>query len=87
MAVRNKEVNLTAVLWPSQVGTVTYIWWIGNNTEVLYTFPYFPLSSYLCYAFAHLQLSRLLTLLPQNVRIIILLSYFCASSLQKLWPY
>lgn len=35
VAVKNKEVNLTAVLWPSQVGTVTYIWWIGNNTEVL----------------------------------------------------
>lgn len=34
VVVRNKEVNLTAVLWPSQVGTVTYIWWIGNNTEV-----------------------------------------------------
>uniref|UniRef100_A0A8D3D9D3 PKD domain-containing protein n=1 Tax=Scophthalmus maximus TaxID=52904 RepID=A0A8D3D9D3_SCOMX len=34
VAVRNKEVNLTAVLWPSQVGTVTYIWWIGNNTEL-----------------------------------------------------
>ncbi|XP_056265030.1 VPS10 domain-containing receptor SorCS1 [Pseudoliparis swirei] len=33
VVVRNKEVNLTAVLWPSQVGTVTYIWWIGNNTE------------------------------------------------------
>lgn len=35
VAVRNKEVNLTAILWPSQVGTVTYIWWIGNNIEVL----------------------------------------------------
>lgn len=34
VAVRNKEVNLTTVLWPNQVGTVTYIWWIGNNTEV-----------------------------------------------------
>uniref|UniRef100_W5N2A0 Sortilin related VPS10 domain containing receptor 1 n=1 Tax=Lepisosteus oculatus TaxID=7918 RepID=W5N2A0_LEPOC len=33
VAVKNKEVNLTAVLWPSQVGTVTYIWWFGNNTE------------------------------------------------------
>ncbi|XP_068178070.1 VPS10 domain-containing receptor SorCS1-like isoform X2 [Antennarius striatus] len=33
VAMRNKEINLTAVLWPSQVGTVTYIWWIGNNTE------------------------------------------------------
>ncbi|XP_061883144.1 VPS10 domain-containing receptor SorCS1 isoform X2 [Entelurus aequoreus] len=47
VAVRNKEVNLTAVLWPGQVGTVTYIWWIENNTEpiitlegsVTYTFP------------------------------------------------
>ncbi|XP_054634331.1 VPS10 domain-containing receptor SorCS1-like isoform X2 [Dunckerocampus dactyliophorus] len=37
VAVRNKEVNLTAVLWPSQVGTVTYIWWIGNNTEPIIT--------------------------------------------------
>ncbi|XP_034043575.1 LOW QUALITY PROTEIN: VPS10 domain-containing receptor SorCS1 [Thalassophryne amazonica] len=37
VAVRNKEVNLTAVLLPSQVGTVTYIWWIGNNTEPVIT--------------------------------------------------
>nr|XP_057913514.1 VPS10 domain-containing receptor SorCS1 isoform X2 [Doryrhamphus excisus] len=37
VAVRNKEVNLTAVLWPSQVGTATYIWWIGNNTEPIIT--------------------------------------------------
>uniref|UniRef100_A0AAQ4QHS1 VPS10 domain-containing receptor SorCS2 n=1 Tax=Gasterosteus aculeatus aculeatus TaxID=481459 RepID=A0AAQ4QHS1_GASAC len=37
VAVRNKEVNLTAVLWPSQVGTVTYIWWIGNSTEPVIT--------------------------------------------------
>ncbi|XP_061763867.1 VPS10 domain-containing receptor SorCS1 isoform X2 [Nerophis ophidion] len=37
VAVRNKEVNLTAVLWPGQVGTVTYIWWIGNNTEPIIT--------------------------------------------------
>ncbi|KAM4612416.1 VPS10 domain-containing receptor SorCS1 [Polymixia lowei] len=37
VAVRSKEVNLTAVLWPSQVGTVTYVWWIGNNTEPIIT--------------------------------------------------
>ncbi|CAL8331020.1 unnamed protein product [Merluccius merluccius] len=37
VAVRNKEVNLTAVLWPGQVGTVTYIWWIGNSTEPIIT--------------------------------------------------
>uniref|UniRef100_A0A6Q2YZM3 PKD domain-containing protein n=1 Tax=Esox lucius TaxID=8010 RepID=A0A6Q2YZM3_ESOLU len=37
VAVKNKEVNLTAVLWPSQVGTVTYIWWFGNNTEPIIT--------------------------------------------------
>ncbi|MEQ2295512.1 hypothetical protein AMECASPLE_015237 [Ameca splendens] len=37
VVVRNKEVNLTAVLHPSQVGTVTYIWWIGNNSEPVIT--------------------------------------------------
>ncbi|XP_036383786.1 VPS10 domain-containing receptor SorCS1 isoform X1 [Megalops cyprinoides] len=37
VAVKNKEVNLTAVLWPSQVGTVTYIWWFGNNSEPVIT--------------------------------------------------
>ncbi|XP_059410587.1 VPS10 domain-containing receptor SorCS1 isoform X2 [Carassius carassius] len=47
VAVKNKEVNLTVVLSPSQVGTVTYIWWLGNNSEpvitlegsVAFTFP------------------------------------------------
>uniref|UniRef100_A0A8C2C8W1 Sortilin related VPS10 domain containing receptor 1 n=1 Tax=Cyprinus carpio TaxID=7962 RepID=A0A8C2C8W1_CYPCA len=37
VAVKNKEVNLTAVLSPSQVGTVTYIWWFGNNSEPVIT--------------------------------------------------
>ncbi|XP_057699081.1 VPS10 domain-containing receptor SorCS1 isoform X2 [Corythoichthys intestinalis] len=37
VAVKNKKVNLTAILWPSQVGTVTYIWWIGNSTEPIIT--------------------------------------------------
>ncbi|RXM29356.1 VPS10 domain-containing receptor SorCS1 [Acipenser ruthenus] len=37
VAVKNKEINLTAVLWPNQVGTVTYIWWFGNNTEPVIT--------------------------------------------------
>ncbi|XP_063051875.1 VPS10 domain-containing receptor SorCS1-like [Engraulis encrasicolus] len=37
VAVKNKEVNVTAVLWPSQVGTVTYIWWLGNNSEPVIT--------------------------------------------------
>uniref|UniRef100_A0A8C2K2D6 VPS10 domain-containing receptor SorCS2 n=1 Tax=Cyprinus carpio TaxID=7962 RepID=A0A8C2K2D6_CYPCA len=37
VAVKNKEVNLTVVLSPSQVGTVTYIWWFGNNSEPVIT--------------------------------------------------
>ncbi|XP_061628110.1 VPS10 domain-containing receptor SorCS1 isoform X1 [Phyllopteryx taeniolatus] len=37
VTVKNKEVNLTAILWPSQVGTVTYIWWIGNRTKPIIT--------------------------------------------------
>ncbi|XP_042646331.1 VPS10 domain-containing receptor SorCS1 isoform X2 [Tyto alba] len=37
VTTKNKEVNATAVLWPSQVGTLTYVWWFGNNTEPLIT--------------------------------------------------
>uniref|UniRef100_A0A8D0DNR3 Sortilin related VPS10 domain containing receptor 1 n=1 Tax=Salvator merianae TaxID=96440 RepID=A0A8D0DNR3_SALMN len=37
VTTKNKEVNATAVLWPGQVGTLTYIWWFGNNTEPLIT--------------------------------------------------
>ncbi|XP_010070731.1 PREDICTED: VPS10 domain-containing receptor SorCS1-like, partial [Pterocles gutturalis] len=37
VTTKNKEVNATAVLWPSQAGTLTYIWWFGNNTEPLIT--------------------------------------------------
>ncbi|XP_049710969.1 VPS10 domain-containing receptor SorCS1 isoform X1 [Elephas maximus indicus] len=37
VTTKNKEVNATAVLWPSQVGTLTYVWWKGNNTEPLIT--------------------------------------------------
>lgn len=55
VAVKNKEVNLTAVLWPSQVGTVTYIWWIGNNTEVLQALPScFSPNSYFLLRFLHI---------------------------------
>nr|XP_033799116.1 VPS10 domain-containing receptor SorCS1-like [Geotrypetes seraphini] len=37
VTTKNKEVNATVVLWPSQVGTLTYVWWLGNNTEPLIT--------------------------------------------------
>ncbi|XP_058045097.1 VPS10 domain-containing receptor SorCS1 [Ahaetulla prasina] len=37
VTTKNKEVNATAILWPNQVGTLTYIWWFGNNTEPLIT--------------------------------------------------
>uniref|UniRef100_A0A8C8RJX9 Sortilin related VPS10 domain containing receptor 1 n=1 Tax=Pelusios castaneus TaxID=367368 RepID=A0A8C8RJX9_9SAUR len=37
VTTKNKEVNATAILWPNQVGTLTYIWWFGNNTEPLVT--------------------------------------------------
>ncbi|XP_041839727.1 LOW QUALITY PROTEIN: VPS10 domain-containing receptor SorCS3 [Melanotaenia boesemani] len=33
VVIRNKEVNITAVVLPSQSRTVTYFWWLGNNTE------------------------------------------------------
>lgn len=34
VVIKNKEVNLTAVVWPSCARTLTYFWWLGNNTEV-----------------------------------------------------
>lgn len=34
VAIRNKDVNITAVVWPSQAGTLTYFWWFGNSTKV-----------------------------------------------------
>ncbi|XP_029466602.1 VPS10 domain-containing receptor SorCS3 [Rhinatrema bivittatum] len=37
VAIRNKEVNITAVVWPNQSGTLTYFWWFGNNTKPLIT--------------------------------------------------
>lgn len=35
VVIRNKEINITAVVLPSHSRTVTYFWWIGNNTEVI----------------------------------------------------
>ncbi|KAB1270765.1 VPS10 domain-containing receptor SorCS3 [Camelus dromedarius] len=35
VAIRNKEVNISAVVWPSQLGTLTYFWWFGNSTKTL----------------------------------------------------
>ncbi|XP_068113723.1 VPS10 domain-containing receptor SorCS1-like isoform X5 [Hyperolius riggenbachi] len=37
VTTKNKEVNASVVLWPSNVGTVTYVWWLGNNSEPLVT--------------------------------------------------
>lgn len=37
VTTKNKAVNASAVLWPSHVGTITYVWWLGNNSEPLIT--------------------------------------------------
>uniref|UniRef100_A0A7M4F1S9 VPS10 domain-containing receptor SorCS3 n=1 Tax=Crocodylus porosus TaxID=8502 RepID=A0A7M4F1S9_CROPO len=47
VAIRNKEVNITAVVWPSQSGTLTYFWWFGNSTK-----PVISLESSISYTFA-----------------------------------
>lgn len=36
VVIRNKEVNVTAMVLPSHPRTVTYFWWLGNNTEVVF---------------------------------------------------
>uniref|UniRef100_A0A674AKX9 VPS10 domain-containing receptor SorCS3-like n=1 Tax=Salmo trutta TaxID=8032 RepID=A0A674AKX9_SALTR len=33
VAIKNKEVNLTAVVWPIHSRTLNYFWWLGNSTE------------------------------------------------------
>lgn len=37
VVIKNKAVNLTTVLRPSNVGTVTYYWWFDNKTEPVVT--------------------------------------------------
>ncbi|XP_073452018.1 VPS10 domain-containing receptor SorCS1 isoform X2 [Aquarana catesbeiana] len=37
VTTKNKEVNASVVLWPSNVGTLTYVWWLGNNSEPIIT--------------------------------------------------
>ncbi|KAK5854139.1 hypothetical protein PBY51_015235 [Eleginops maclovinus] len=37
VVVKNKVVNLTTVLRPSSVGTVSYYWWFSNKTEPVVT--------------------------------------------------
>ncbi|XP_056136544.1 VPS10 domain-containing receptor SorCS3 [Lampris incognitus] len=37
VVIRNKEVNITAVVWPSHSRTVTYFWWLDNSTEPVIT--------------------------------------------------
>ena len=31
---RQREVNLTAVVWPSHSRTLTFFWWFDNSSEV-----------------------------------------------------
>ncbi|XP_051935354.1 VPS10 domain-containing receptor SorCS3 isoform X1 [Hippocampus zosterae] len=37
VAVRGKETNLTVVVWPSHIRTLTFFWWIANSTEPIVT--------------------------------------------------
>lgn len=34
VAVKGKEANLTVVVWPSHVRTLTFFWWFDNSSEV-----------------------------------------------------
>uniref|UniRef100_A0A8C5AQF8 PKD domain-containing protein n=1 Tax=Gadus morhua TaxID=8049 RepID=A0A8C5AQF8_GADMO len=37
VAIGHQEVNITAVVWPGHSRTVTYFWWLDNNTEPVIT--------------------------------------------------
>ncbi|KAK1793385.1 hypothetical protein P4O66_011767, partial [Electrophorus voltai] len=34
VAIRGRQTNLTAIVWPSQPLTATFYWWLSNSTEV-----------------------------------------------------
>lgn len=48
VVIRNKEVNITALVLPSHSRTVTYFWWLGNNTEVILPRTQFQIVHTLC---------------------------------------
>ncbi|XP_053292323.1 VPS10 domain-containing receptor SorCS3 [Pleuronectes platessa] len=37
VAIRGKEANLTAVVWPSHTRTLTFFWWFDNSSEPIIT--------------------------------------------------
>ncbi|XP_053708942.1 VPS10 domain-containing receptor SorCS3 isoform X2 [Synchiropus splendidus] len=37
VVIRKREVNITALVLPSHSRTITYFWWLGNNTEPIIT--------------------------------------------------
>ncbi|XP_035388361.1 VPS10 domain-containing receptor SorCS3 isoform X2 [Electrophorus electricus] len=37
VAIRGRQTNLTAIVWPSQPLTATFYWWLSNSTEPLIT--------------------------------------------------
>uniref|UniRef100_A0A3P8SJK5 Sortilin related VPS10 domain containing receptor 3b n=1 Tax=Amphiprion percula TaxID=161767 RepID=A0A3P8SJK5_AMPPE len=37
VAIRGKEANLTAVVWPSHPRTLTFFWWFDNSSEPIIT--------------------------------------------------
>uniref|UniRef100_A0A4W6D0K7 Sortilin related VPS10 domain containing receptor 3b n=1 Tax=Lates calcarifer TaxID=8187 RepID=A0A4W6D0K7_LATCA len=37
VAIRGKEANLTAVVWPSHTRTLTFFWWLDNSSEPIIT--------------------------------------------------
>lgn len=39
VAIRKKEANLTAVVWPVHHRTLTFFWWFENSSEVRFLHP------------------------------------------------
>ncbi|XP_030643264.1 VPS10 domain-containing receptor SorCS3 [Chanos chanos] len=48
VAIKGKETNLTAVVWPSQPRTAAFYWWFNNSSEPLIT-----LDGRISYTFRH----------------------------------
>lgn len=76
VAIRGKEVNLTAVVWPSHTRTLTFFWWFDNSSEVR------SFSSYSHYCSTHtlFSLSCLLQSSPSSLDVLVLLFTKCDST-------
>ncbi|KAM9559065.1 VPS10 domain-containing receptor SorCS3-like isoform 4-T4 [Salvelinus alpinus] len=77
VAIRKKEVNLTAVVWPVHQRTLTFFWWFENSSESLIT-----LGGSIAYTFQKEGMNRVIVQVSsgcnilQDTKVIIVKEFF-----------